>query len=224
MNMNMDQSDNLSNILNGNLVAASVLCTSTNPKDVFLMEKILETLHEYRSSFPESDQKISQTIFQIFNISRRAKSDFMRHRAQVTTFLGYANRPTKEMSVMKELTSQMIKLNNTKEMWAMFQLIVHRCLKNYDPKKDADLKVAVRLKKIISMMAHAVENQKSREHQRWLHNNSAYLANLQPIFKDFAKQFPKPKPKPTASVPVPLEPSQIYGNAYRMHKGLYFNV
>lgn len=184
---------NLTKSLKSAIIAASVLISSAKSEDATLLRNILGNLHGYRHFYPEQERLISRVIFKIHDMAYYGSSELMRQSARVSTFCGFATRPTKDMFVVKGLLNRMALVEKIDDIHQPIQKITQQILNTYAEQnyqqKDTDLAIANRLKNLIQIMADRTGKKNAKDY-RCLHESAAKLAQLHPRMKNFAKQFP----------------------------------
>ena len=196
--------------LKGSLVAAEVLHTSSQTKDATLLQNIIYKLHTERKRYPAFERLISKVIFKIHDRVFYESSDFMRQSAHVATICGFAQSPTQDMAVAKELLNRIPLVQNTRSMIPSFQTILANTTHLYTAKnyqnKDTNRSVAYRLKALIHMLAPYAKIQPEKQQ---IYNCAVALEKVQPTFKGLAQSYTPPTPRKKCCV-ICKEPVDVY--------------
>lgn len=205
--------------LRGSLVAANVLCTSTQTKDALLLQNIIRHLHTKRKTYPHFEKLISRVIFKIHDKAFYGPSDLMRQKAHIATICGFALAPTQNMTVAKELLNRMPLVETPKNMLPSFQTIMEQTTNLYADqgyqKKDSNRTVAYRLKALICMLAPYAKTQPEKQR---IFDCATTLEKAQPVFKGFAKQYAFAYKKKSVNVPT-QEAVNIYARPVYVKRG-----
>ena len=209
--------------LKGSLVAAEVLHTSSQTKDATLLQNIIYKLHTERKRYPAFERLISKVIFKIHDRVFYESSDFMRQSAHVATICGFAQAPTKNMTIAKELLNRMPLVEKPKNMLSSFQTILEQTTNLYADqgyqKQDSNRNVAYRLKALICMLAPFAKTQPEKQR---IYDCANTLEKVQPTFKGFSQQYAFTPKKKSINVPI-LEPVNVYLRPVQSRRGFSFS-
>ena len=226
MNQSNISTKELISLLRANIFAADFLSTSNKPADVERMEKIIGNLHEYRKKHPHYQNIISKALFKVFDNSFYNSSEYMAQRVQVSVINGFIKHPSNDMNLLKELIKRMGLVKEPQNMGFAFRTITEQALDIYKQEDvqffDSNRSIAYLLQNMI-LTVNNFPTKKTVTDQLWLHEISHKLAKVQPIFKDFSKNFKKPKNVKKPSKTFPLEPAFVYSasSGYRRPKISY---
>lgn len=196
MNQSTISPKELISFLRASIFAADFLSTSNKPADVERMEKIIDNLHEYRKKYPQYQSIISKALFKVFDNSFYNSSKYMAQRVQVSVIYGFTKQAPNDMNTLKELIKRMGLAEKPQNMGLAFRKITEHTLDIYNQENyqhyDSNRSIAYLLQSMI-MTVNNFSGKKTIPEQLWLYENAKKLANAQPIFKAFSKNFKKPK-------------------------------
>ncbi len=219
MNTSSNLPTDLCTSLNGSLVAVKILSTSNRAKDANLLQDIITNLHSKRAQFPQYERIISQTIFKILNTVMHNPSELMHRKAHISTICGFIKYPTKDFYVLKELTKQILSMENPQNMFSLFQSFLIRAVNTYLDEnfssKDSNFQLANQLAALMKVLSPLSKTQFDKN---ILHDCANTLEATHPSFKGIKQLYPAYKPKKHNHVAI-KEPVEIFtrikNTAYR---------
>lgn len=219
MNQSTISPKELISFLRASIFATDFLSTSNKPADVERMEKIIDNLHEYRKKYPQYQSIISKALFKVFDNSFYNSSEYMAQRVQVSVIYGFTKQAPNDMDTLKELIKRMGLAEKPQNMGLAFRSITEHTLDIYNQESyqhyDSNRSIAYLLQSMI-MTVNNFSGKKTIPEQLWLHENAKKLANAQPIFKVFSKNFKKPKTGKKNFKLLPCEPAEVYPRSHKI--------
>jgi hypothetical protein len=123
------------------------------------------------------------------------------------------------MNALKELIKRMGLVKKPQNMAFAFRNIAGYALDMYKEKNyqrfDLNNSFAYLLKNMI-VTINNFQSRKSIPEQRWLYENSRKLAALNPMFKEFSKNFEKPQNTTKPIGILPKEPAEVYPRSHKI--------